>query len=510
MLKELITGRVGETVSGGGNEDISRLMVPGDFFGTLRTKFGQAFRRTFWPTTTSITGTKINYNNTRKLYRNDDPRTNLGSGIVRRIVNSRVDFMELPHSATGDELIDEFLDTCISVYWQNELQQMIRDATRDADTVVRIRRHSQENPLISPEEWEACYLEIVPPEKCSIIYKQHGDRREIDRAFIRHEVEEIVENTKQSGRALTLPQLRKKVIIEELTPTSFRYFDQTEGKWRADLEQINPWDFVPLREVNNEFDASLDGGQSDLEAPMPFIMALHDVIAQSLVAHKAHSIPKAKFKINDMLTFLVNNFPDSFEEDELGNPDPTTFNGQVNWKGTEIMFFTAGEEDAEYMQAEVKLGESTAFAEFLLDMISISSETPRSIMMATKFDDMDEMVPFAKAINRKRQFFCADIQEICKMVLVINLMAPIKVPLAWDEITAQEALTKAQALQQDVMSSEVLATRQVISDRTVRQSLRSKIPHMKSNSEEKADAQGNKELPMTTSASTSGPGGKNE
>lgn len=495
--------RVGETVSGGGHEDISRLMVPGNWFGRLRTRFG-SITRSFWPQGPSMANTKVNYNNTRKLYRNDDPRTNLGSGVVRRIVNSRVDFMDLPHSATGDEVVDEFLDDCIHRYWKSALQQMIRDATRDADTVIRIRRHDPSNKLVTPEEWEACYLEVVPPEKCSIIYKQTGDRREIERAYIRHEVEEIQIEREQSGRALTLPQMRKKVIIEELTPDEFRYFDQTEGRWRDDLLEDNSWGFVPLHEVNNEFDAALDGGQSDLESPLPFIMALHEVIAQSLVAHKAHSIPKAKFHINDMNTFLMNNFPDSFESDDFGNPDPNSFSGSVNWKGTEILFFQGQEEDADFLQAESVLGDSKTLADFIIDMIAIASETPRSILMATKVNDLDEMTPFAKAINRKRGYFTENIQEICKMVLAINLMPPVRVPLAWDEITPEEALIKAQALQQEVMAGEVLATRKVISDRTLRASLRRKVPHMKSDTEESKDAQANEEIPVVSAGSVSG------
>jgi hypothetical protein len=124
--------------------------------------------------------------------------------------------------------------------------------------------------------------------------------------------------------------------------------------------------------------------------------------------------------------------------------------------------------------------------------------------MATTENDTDEMVPFAKAINRKRTFFTEDIQEICKMVMVINLMPPKKVPLFWEELTAEEALKQAQALQQEVMAGEVLATRQVISDRTLRANLRRKIPHMKADSQEKSDAKSNKELPMISSGSVSG------
>ncbi len=477
--------------------------------GGLRTSFRQ-FTRTFWPTTASYAGTQISYNKTRQLYRSDDSKANLGSGFVRRIVNSRPDFIELPHSATGDEVIDEFLESCIHTYWSSSLLQMIRDATRDAETVIRIRRHSTENKLVGAEEWEACYLEIVPPESTSVYYKQNGDLREIDRAYIRHEIEEIKEEARVNGRAIMLPQVRRKVIIEEITPTDFRYYDETEGIWRDDLHQTNSWGFVPLVEVRNENEGYLEGGQSDLEAVLPYLFAFHDVMAASLMAHKAHSIPKAKFKINDMMNFLSNNWPDSFERDANGNVDPSSFNGKVQWKGTEILFFQA-DEDAEYLEANSVLGDSKTLMEFLIDCISIISETPRSIMMNTRIDDRDEIMPFVKLINRKRQHFKPFIQEICKMVMAINFMEPVVVPLAWDEITTDEALAKAQALQQRVMADEVLATREVISDRTMRADLRRHIPHMKSDSREKQDATGNKQLEIVSPGSVSGSdSGKNE
>jgi len=508
--RPLITRRVGETVSGGGHTDISRLMVPGNFFGRLRTK-ARNFTRSFWPQNSPVAKTKVVYDRTRIMYRNDDPRTNLGSGLVRRIVNSRMDFMELPHPATGDEIVDEFLEDCIHVFWAGVLQQMIRDSVRDADTIVRIRRHRIDNPLVTPEEWEACYLEIVPPEKCSILYRENGDFKEIEKAYIRHERDFVIEDQQTSGSAIILPQIREHVIIEEITPDTYRYFDQTEGRWLDEFEQDNSWGFVPLEEVANEYDASVEGGQSDLEAPLPFIMALHEVIAQSLVAHKAHSIPKAKFHVNELTTFLANNFPDSFETDENGNVDPNSFTGEVNWKGTEILFFQGSEEDADYLQADSVLGDSKVLADFLIECIAISSETPRSILMAATPDTVDEMVPFSKAINRKRKFFTEDIQNICKMVLAINFMPPVRVPMHWDELTPEEALVKAQALQQEVMAGEVLATRKVISDRTMRASLRRKIPHMKSDSEEQKDAQSNEEIPVVSAQSVSGSdSGKNE
>lgn len=465
----------------------------------------RSFRRTFWPASPTYSGTAISYELARSLYRNDNKKANLGSGFCRRIVNSVGDFMELPWSATGDEVVDEFLNKAIHTYWASVIQQAIRDAVRDADTVVRVRRHDPENKLVSAEEWEMCYLEVIPPESVAIYYKQNGDKNEIEVAFVRHEVEVVEEAAVDTGASLRQPRTRTHVIIEEITPDKYRYYDETEGKWMDELEQANSWGFVALVEVANEYDSVLEGGQSDFESPLPFIMAFHDVFSQTLVAHKAHSIPKAKFRVNDMLSFIASNWPESFERDETGQPDLASFSGEISWKGTEILFMDS-EEDVDFLQATSSIGDSKTLLDFILQCISITSETPKSILMDQTAQDADEMIPFARKINRKRAYFSETIQTVCKMVLAINHMEPLRVPLAWDEITPDIALKKAQALQQDVMSYEVLATREVISDRTIRESIRSRIPAMKSPKQEAADAKLNVALPapVTSAGATKG------
>lgn len=470
--------------------------------GGLRSGW-RTLRRTFWPTAPNYAGTTISYEKTRSLYRNDDKKNNLGAGVAKRIVNSSMDFIGLPRSATGDEVVDEFLDKCIWIYWSKEILEMYRNAVRDADTVVRVRRDEMDDPLVSEGEWEACYLEVLDPERVVVFYEM-GNRRRIEKAYIRHEVEKVEEDAQAHGRSIMLPQVRQHAIIEEITPESYRYYDETDGKWLDELEKPNSWGFVALREVHNEYESSLEGGQSDLEGVIPFIMALHDVMSQTLLAHKAHSIPKAKFKINNMLSFLANNWPDAFEKDANGQIIQDSFNGEISWKGTEILFMES-EEDVEFLEATSVLGDSKILADFIIECIAIASDTPHSMLLKAPANEMnvDEMVPFTAKIQRKRTFFTEDIQAICKMVLAINHMTPQRVPLAWDDITPEAALAKAQALQQDVMSLEVLATREVISDQTVRSTLRPKIPAMKSSSQEATDAKSNKQIEMQSAGSTS-------
>jgi hypothetical protein len=435
------------------------------------------------------------------------------AGFGKPIVDLAANFTGLPRASSGDEIYDDFLNDAIQVHWRQKLGEMKRDAIRDSKTVVRIRRADPKYLLMTQEESEACYLEIVPPEAVDIFYQVSGTGlKTIERAFITFRVEQVDSFEDTSHKPA--PQVTEHTIIEELTPTQYRYYDQTQGEWRQDLQQDNPWGFVPLVEVWNEFDASLEGGQSDLEAPMSFMRAFHDVLAQALSAHKYHSIPKAKFVINDIQQFLMNNFPDSFDTDENGQPIMGTFSGTVTWQGTEILFFQP-DEDGSFMEAKSVLGDSKTLMEFLLDCICISSETPRWAFNAPGVStgrDVPEvaMAPFIQKIDRKRDIFQGPIQEICKMVLKIVGMEPRKIQFSWDKISSTDLTAQMQSLQQLVMGMELAVERGLISDQSARQTLRPFIPAMKASDQEAAAAKKNMQLLTAAPASPNGVGGGNQ
>lgn len=501
---------------------LRRKVTEAQAFSPLRVSWS-ALRRTFWPATNGavIQRQTVNYNQARALYRNDDGSTNLGSGFSKPIIDLTVEFMGIPRAVTGDEGMDEFLNDCVQTYWAPQIQEFLRNACRDSKTIVRVRRADTDDPLVTPAESASCYLEVLMPEQVELIYAPDNALR-LARAIITHEIEmeDVTIDRRQNGSYIP-PRLSVHTIIEEITPDEFTYFDQTLGEWREDLRRVNTWGFVPIEEVFNEYDSTLGGGQSDLESCAPFIKAFHDVLAQALSAHKYHSIPKAKFKIHDIGTFLANNFPDSFDKDERGQVIPGTFNGKVSWRGTEILFMQTDEEVG-FLEAKSVLGDSKTLLEFLLDCISIASETPEWAFMrvegATQGAATAQTLPFTRKIERKRVAFGQHFQKLCKMVLAINLMQPVRPQMDWDEISPQDSVTSSQALNQTVMALEVAAQRQVISDRTYREHLRKSLPEMKSPDQEAQDAKQNVQLAGATSdtggspnsAVPGGPQGKGE
>lgn len=454
--------------------------------------------------------TTINYDLARQLYRNDGDQWKLGSGFCKPIVDSCVSFIGIPVASTADEEQDDFINRSISQYWAEEIQNMFRNALRDSRTIVRVRKPSLFDPFVEREDLKQSFLEIIDPDRADLFYDAQSGV--IVEAIITHKIDMKIDEreTNYNTQVYQIPKTKVHTIYEIITPNGFKYYDKTEEQYLPDWEQSNPWGFVPLVEIFNEFDTTLSGGQSEFESPLPFIRAFHDVLVQSLQAHKYHSIPKAKFKINDVTSFLRNNFPDSFDE--------TTgkFTGSVNWSGKEIIFLQS-EEDVEFVEAESVLGDSKSLLDFLFDCICISSETPAWAFMRTEgvaeAKSNAQTMPFMKKIERKRNMFRPYIQRLVKMLLVINGQKPLTASISWNIIQTDEFSALTQGIQQLIMALEVAAQRKVISDRTYRETIREYLPKMKSPSEEEKDAKENfvplMDMPALPISSANG-GGQNE
>jgi hypothetical protein len=241
-----------------------------------------------------------------------------------------------------------------------------------------------------------------------------------------------------------------------------------------------------LLEVFNEWDASLQGGQSDLESVIPFINAFHDVIAQGLQAHRYHSTPKIKLKLADVGPFIKNNFPDAWDN-ETGN---VKAGAEVSWRGREIIFLQQ-EDDMDFLEATSVLGDTKTLAEFLIDCICIASQTPEWAFMrvdsgSANSDRNAQTVPFVKKVSRKRRAFARYIQDICKIALVMNGEIPYRAKVDWEVVRADDQVVTMQAFQQLMMGLEVARQRGEISDNTYQDAMRQFLPMMGPNAQEKS------------------------
>jgi hypothetical protein len=453
-------------------------------FSGIRSSF-RVIGNAFWPKAhPAAEGTVVNYDLCRQLYRNSGDNA-LGAAFAKPIIDLQVAFIGIPTIRLDDDNLEEHLNECITDYWAGQIQEMLKSAIRDSKVIVRLRQPDILDPLMTMEEATHYQIECIPPERVDIQYSMRN-RNVIDQVTVLHRMVIVTDpGDIANGRQ---PIEEEHDVIEIVNRDSYRFFDQNTSTWLTDMESANTWGFVPFLEVDNEWDSSLQGGQSDLESVIPFINAFHDVVHQGLQAHKYHSTPKIKLKIADVTNFIKNNFPDAIDADTGQVKDGAS----VNWQGREILFFNS-EEDAGFLEAKSVLGDTKTLADFLIDCIAIASQTPEWAFMrvdagSANSDRNAQTVPFLRKIARKRVSFQDTIQKLCKMALVAYGEIPYRPTVIWDQIRPDDRLVLAQAFQQMIMGLEVAAQRGEISDETYRETIREFLDRMHSDAYESRNA----------------------
>jgi hypothetical protein len=463
---------------------------------------------TFFPQQPAYDKTVVDYDLCRQLYRNDGTDTHLGAAFCKPIIDNCVSFVGMPSASSDSEELEAQLNDNIQIHWKSKLQEMYRNALRDSKTIVRIYQPRLDDPLATEREREACRLMIYEPERCVITYDPRNPDLILEAVIVtKVEFPDDIQPRVDAPRG-TKPQIKLHEIWEIITPEQTRFFDRETMEYITEWERPNPWGFVPLVEVYNEYDSALSGGQSDLESVYPFIKAFHEVTLQTLKAHRYHSIPKLKFQVSDITGFLRNNFPDTI--DETGQIIP---GASINWQGREVLVM-GQEDDLGFIEMKSVLDGSKVLLEFLIDCISIASETPEWAFMRVEGGTSQgslnaQTIPFEKKIERKRNMFQEPLQMICKMVIAINQGTPERVEFTWEELRTESLVNMAQAVQMLVMSYEVLLERKLISDNTARESLKQFriFRKMKAPEAEAKDAKDNFEIQMTAPPAIPGSNG---
>jgi hypothetical protein len=473
--------------------DLTRSLMPFSWssFTGVRQFLGYIGTR-FWPTThPAAEGSTPNYEMLRSLYRSDGEIA-LGSGFAKPIINVSVNFMGLPRVLVESEFQSDFLNECIHDFWASKLVEAFTAAIRDSKVIVKMCWPDILDPLMTMDEASHATLEIIPPDLVDI-ERDARNKNVITRVVIHRRMTFVIDegNPAQSQD----PQIEEHDVLEIIDQTQYRFFDQNENRYLDQLAAPNRWNFVPILEMFNEWDSTLQGGQSDLESVIPFLTAFHDVLVQGLQAHKYHSTPKLKLKIKDVAVFIKNNFPDAWDETTGTIKNQST----VALNGREVYIFES-DEDAEFLEARSVLGDTKTLAEFLIDCICIASETPEWAFMrvdsgSANSDRNAQTVPLLKKVERKRNMFAEPVQQLCKMVLVSIGSLPVRPQVTWEIVRYDDEFVTMQAFQQLVMGLEVARSRNEISDDTYMNAIRAFLPQMKAPSQEKKDIPPAPEIP---------------
>lgn len=433
------------------------------------------------PSTDILRNTQIDYTQARALYYNTNPRLSNGAIFARPIVDGIADHIGLPIVTLQDESTDQLVSHWINDRWQQQLWEMYRNSLRDTKAWVRLRQPFP-GPLLAADEGEDVTLEILDAENVTPYYNpitKQLSRVEIALSVYIEEAPFTPGFVAATGARV---YGREHNIIEIITPEEYMYYDKTTGRVMEEFTTNNSWGFVPMIEVFNDFDSTLNGGSSELENPYPFFQAFHDLLIQTRSAHGYHSDPKVKFKLDDVMNFLRNNFADSFDAEGK-------FSGNVSWKGRDV-YFMESDEDIGFIQATLNTNDSVALMEFVIDCICMSAEITEAVLFRAKSataGETDELFRFKKKIERKRHNYSEAIQQIVKMALVISTGQVQKVPsVSWLPMQTADLVSEGTAMNQIITAAEVANRAGAISLSTYRGKIRMFFPHMKDDAAEAA------------------------
>lgn len=435
------------------------------------------------PTIPVLRDTNIDADKARALYYNTDQSCAGGSFVAAPIIDGTADFIGTPEVNFEDIQLTSQVNNWINDFWKSSIWQMYRNALRDTECWVRLRLPFP-SPLLDPEEENVCLLEIIDADRVSPYYDP------VTNELIRVEIETPIFIEDEAWNPDLIQATGARVygrmhdLHEIVTTDAYYYYDATTGEYLEEYTMANRWGFVPLVQVFNDYDSALHGGKSDLEQAYPFMKALHDLVQQTRQIHTYHADPKIKFKLDDVATFIQNNWPDSYVDGK--------FTGKISWRDKDV-FFLESEDDASFIEANLSENNSVNFAEFLIDCICIAAEVTEGVLFRAKAEqvtvDTDEFFRFKKKIERKRNNFQEAIQNIVKMATFISTRQARRPKISWPPISISDLAAEGQAMNQIISASEVANRAGVISKQTYGQRVRRFFPAMQDYAAEQQQVQ---------------------
>ncbi|MEX0975049.1 MAG: phage portal protein [Bacillota bacterium] len=369
-----------------------------------------------------LDSSRVDYALTRELYRNINDRYKLGAAFARPIVDTAAGFMGAPHFDHLDPEAAQALEKDVD-RWTGKILRINRNAVRDGDQFARIVRAPSR---FDPRKKEEFRLQLIPPEWCTPVPDPvTGGWQQL---VIRYPAKA----SDDQGRVIA-----EYTIMETLTPTTRKV--ETDGRAPADVrtrlqvDEANPWGFIPVVHFKNEDEETQLFGFSDLEPVEPFMKAYHDTMLFAVQGSKYFSRPKVKFSLKDVKAFLANNF----------SPEEVA-SGKLKFADKEIFMMQDGD-DANFISADSGLVGITTLLQFLFYCIVDVSQTPEfafgTAVSSSKASVSEQMVPLSRKIRRKRGLFEEPYGELAGMYLAMwskvnnRVLGTYQVDVGWDELS---------------------------------------------------------------------------
>lgn len=413
---------------------------------------------------------RVDYGLARSLYDNVDERYKLGAGFCKPIINVKAGFMGVPAFHSEDKEAEDILSAFFSEQ-TSKMHRTHKKALFEGDCFVWLMRETTD-AVLYPEVQTRLVYTIIPSEEVDTINRDPMTGR-VNEYVLKSNMDWVDESGNRRNTKVTqwISAERRKIRLEG---------DPIPG-FPSELEEVNPWGFIPIEHFANEKDETRLFGQSELEAIEPFLKAYHDVMMHALQGSKMHSTPRLKFNLKDVAAFLRNNF---------GIDDPAKYAKEgrtISLDGKEFLIMTDGE-DAGFIEVRSSTGDAASLLKLLYYCIVAVSETPEFVLgvhTPSSLSSVQEQMPvFVRNISRKRNDFTSNWQRLARMVLAITKAETGKVfstfatNLEWEEIDPRDEKELAETIKSLTEGLSTAIQGRFLSADSAAEFLRAYIPTM--------------------------------
>lgn len=437
-----------------------------------------------------LDSSKVNCKLARQMYNNSHDLYKLGAGFVKPIINSIVGFMGNPTFNSKDSLDDyeqlessidnpenteklnfsedlkqDFFDDFINKEFEI-FQKIHKNTLRDGDCyLMLIKKDTSKSILYDTNELLFTY-KFIDPLSIFCVYDSY-DEAVINKAIISTKISYTNENN----------NFVSYTIVETWTDLehSIKYTDMQNISGLVEVEEKNPFGFVPIIKFSNERDFSLNGS-SEIEPVEPYIRAYNDVMLDYLRTNRLTAQPKLKVRVSDINTFLSNNFTST----EIASK-------QLSLSNKNVIFLGSKEDDAGYL--EVSATNHFTLLEFLFMCIVDVSETPEFVfgtaVASSKASVSEQMIPVIKKVERKRASLKNSYDLLIRMLIAFNNISftkygklDFKYDISWKEIDREDDNTKATTIKTLIEAYTTAISEGIMAKETAVESLSKLIDEM--------------------------------
>jgi len=355
-----------------------------------------AYANSFANSAHSYTGSNVNYQLARDIYRNVDNRYALSAHLTKPIIDSAVSFIDMPSVVTNNTRIKKALLEC-----QNALAKdsMIRIAEREGTCFVWLQYKDGKVKFVVPRPETIKTLVIDPKTKDIVGYI----------------IEDVFTYTDIDGNSWQRTD-KIKLTDKQMTVET----QSTDHNTKSTTTTVpNVLGFIPIARFVNDVEPWELRGHSELSSIEPTLKLYNDLMVDAANSQKQNS-PKMKIMTKNVKQFIENNFG-------VGAFDRVRGGAKLSMEDKDLYILQRDMndegDDMAYVATANTTGDSPQLLEIAFSNLVEGSQRPELLFgasMGASLSSVQEQRPaFIRLIRRKQKQYGIAWKSVFDMYLAI-------------------------------------------------------------------------------------------